>query len=113
MLDAVNPSGPETAGRKCQAVRLSDHEGCSVQRQVATPVPDDAPTPATPRSNQPPAGRLKAARKNFTLSMPGECVQGTTDLAKCTIKQTRKISGAEFIENTVVTIRVAPAAGKK
>ncbi len=57
--------------------------------------------------------RLAAARKNFTLSMPGECVQGTGDVTTCTSKLTRKGSGAEFTENTVVTIRVAPAAGKK
>ncbi len=58
--------------------------------------------------------QVEAARNNFMLKMPGECVQGTTDLAKCTISRTVTVPehmGATtqtITENTVITIRAAP-----
>ncbi len=57
--------------------------------------------------------RLAAARKNFVLSMPGVCTAGASGLATCTVKQTRKTSAAEFTENTVITIGLAPSTAGK
>lgn len=105
------PKMPSTA--TLEQVKKMAEQMQAAQKASPSATPDLAKMQEMVKMMVPDAdARLKAAQKNFTLSMPGECVQGTNNLAQCTISQKRTVSGAEITENTLIAIGVAPAGAR-